>query len=89
MLSLMALACGGKEREDGDLCPGAVANARRFVQEDDGARTRYGTEPLTLASCRELNASRTELSCIAYASSWRELEVCRPGALSSDVARRY
>lgn len=78
----MALGCGGKEREDGDLCPGAVANARRLVGDDAAARTRYGAEPLTLASCNALKASRAELSCLAYASSVSELEGCRPGALT-------
>lgn len=85
---LVALGCGGKEREDGDLCPGAVANARRLVQNDDAARLRYGAEPLTLDSCNKLDASRAELSCLAYASSWSELETCRPDGLASDVARR-
>lgn len=88
LLCAMALGCGGKEREDGDLCPGAVANARRLVLEDNAARTRYGTEPLTLETCNKLHASRAELSCLSYASSWRELEACRPNALTRDVARR-
>ncbi len=88
VVSLMAVACGGKEREDGDLCPGVVANARRLVLENDAARTRYGAEPLTLESCNQLKASRAELNCLAYASSWNELEACRPDGLASDVARR-
>jgi hypothetical protein len=88
LVSLIALGCGGKEREDGDLCPAAVANARRLVQNDDAARTRYGAEPLTLESCNKLSASRAELNCLAYASDVRELEACRPDALTSDVARR-
>jgi len=88
LVSVMALGCGGKEREDGDLCPGAVANARRLVLVDDAARSRYGAEPLTLASCNQLNATRAELQCLAYASTWRELEACRPDGLKSDVANR-
>ena len=88
LVSLVAVGCGGKKREDGDLCPGAVANARRLVQNDDAARIRYGAEPLTLESCNKLDASRAELSCLAYASDVRELEACRPDALTSDVARR-
>lgn len=77
-----------KDLQDGDPCARAVENARRLVQDDASARMRYGTEPLTLARCRALAASRAELTCLGYASSLDELEGCRPGALSTGVAER-
>jgi hypothetical protein len=86
VISLTAIGC--TKGPDSDPCARAVENARRLVESDDDARMRYGSEPITLARCRALAASREELACLGYASSVRELEACSPGALNTGVAGR-
>jgi hypothetical protein len=79
LLSLL-VACG-KDTTDADPCAKAVANAERLVKENPSAQQLYGERPLTDERCRSANAR--EVSCIAYASDWKELEGCSPTVLGS------
>ncbi len=79
-LLCFAAACS-KDKTDADPCERAVANAQRLVKESPAASSRYGDHPLTAERCRTANAN--EVSCIAYASDWNELEGCAPTVLGS------
>lgn len=72
-LCMMLLGCS-KDREDSDPCERAISNAARLANQDTAAQDRFGGQPITRARCQ--NASSAEVSCAAYASSWRELEQC-------------
>lgn len=79
-LCLAAAACS-KDTTDADPCARAVENAQRLVKENPSAAAHYGDRPLTTERCR--TASAREVSCIAYASDWAELESCAPSVLGS------
>lgn len=79
LLALLA-ACSNDMR-DADPCAKAVANAERLVKENPSAQQLYGVRPVTTESCR--GASAREVSCIAYASDWKELEGCSTTVLGS------
>jgi hypothetical protein len=79
--SLSALIGCSKDNADADPCARAVANAERLVKDDRAAHRRFGDQPLTKERCR--SASAQQVSCIAYASDWDELERCLPTLLGS------
>lgn len=78
-LSLL-VACS-KDTTDADPCARAVANAERLVKQNPSAHAIYGEQPLTADRCERANAR--EVSCMAYASDWEELESCSPTVLGS------
>ena len=78
---LCVVACSNEPTSDRDPCARAVENARRLVETDETARERYGEQPLSAERCKEQPAAVAH--CVAYASSWREVEAC-----SSSVLRR-
>ena len=80
------MACSKAESED--PCERASENAQRLVRSDDAARERYGANPLPVERCRSENLATTVKSCIAYASSMFELEMCSPNALLRDNVAR-
>jgi hypothetical protein len=77
----LALGCKNERTTDADPCTKAVANAQRLVKDNAEARSRYGERPLSTERCRDATAA--QLSCIAYASDWQELEGCSPKLLGS------
>lgn len=79
-LICFAAACS-KDKTDADPCARAVANAERLVKENPAAVAEYGNQPLTAERCRTAKAN--EVSCIAYASDWAELQGCAPAVLGS------
>jgi hypothetical protein len=88
VVAVMAFACSNEPAKDADPCARATANARRLAADEPGTAAKYGSEPLTLERCRAI-ASREEVKCLGYASSWDELAACSPGVLQlrDDVAR--
>jgi hypothetical protein len=80
LASMICFGCKNEPARDVDPCASASANARRLAASEPSAAAEYGTNPLPVERCRTLR-SREEVSCLGYASSWKELTECSSTAL--------